>query len=231
MRKDPAHPGSFCYASDMRIVLFGASGKVGRVVARQALARGYKVVAFVHSRNPFGDEPGLEVVQGDIYSSEDVRKAISGCDAVISCLGSWGRKTPEGNRNVLSSAMKQIIPAMREQQISRILTVTGAGASPPDKEMSFFEKLILKLLAPFPAGKVFADGNRHMQLLMDSGLDWTTIRSPVMSARPGTEYHLELKAGNAFPTIGREAVVASLLDQLESHEWSGKAPALYRGKK
>jgi putative NADH-flavin reductase len=214
----------------MKIVVFGASGQVGRVVVGQALARGYKVVAFVHSRNPFGDEPGLEVVQGDIYRGEDVRKAIAGCDAVVSCLGSWGRKTPEGNRNVLSAAMAQLIPAMREQKINRIITLTGAGASPPDKEMSAIAKLIMKLLAPFPAGKVFADGDRHMRLLMESGLDWTTIRSPVMSDNVGTDYTLKLKSGSTFPRVGREAVAASLLDQLESAEWREKAPALYPGK-
>jgi putative NADH-flavin reductase len=215
----------------MKVAVFGASGKVGRVVVRQALTRGYEVVAFVHSRNPFDDAPGLNVVQGDIYRGEDVRKAIAGCGAVVSCLGSWGRKTPEGNRNVLCSAMEQIIPAMREQKISRIITLTGAGAPPPDKDTSAFSKVIMKLLAPFPAGKVFADGDRHMRLLMESGLDWTTIRSPVMSDRPGTDYTLKLESGSTFPRIGREAVAISMLDQLETDEWIGKAPALYRSKK
>jgi putative NADH-flavin reductase len=215
----------------MKIVVFGASGKVGRVVVRQALARGYEVVAFVHKNNPFGTEPDLEVCQGDIYRGEDVQKALEGCDAVVSCLGSWGRKTPEGNRNVLSSAMAQIIPAMREQNISRIMTLTGAGAAPPDRELSVFHRLIMKLLAPFPAGKVFADGERHMHLLIDSGLDWTTIRSPIMNDRQGTGYTLKLVNGSALPMVGREAVAASMLDQLESSEWSGKAPALFRDKK
>jgi putative NADH-flavin reductase len=212
----------------MKIVVFGASGKVGRVLVHQALTRGYKVVAVVHKNNPFYAEPNLEVVTGDIYRGEDIRIAITGCDAVISCLGSWGRKTPSGNRNVLSSAMANIIPAMREQKINRIITLTGAGAAPPDRPMTFAQKLSMKLAAPFPAGKVFADGEQHMRLLMDSGLDWTTVRSPVMNGRSSTDYVLKDVAGSPFPTISREAVAASMLDQLDSAEWSRKAPALHR---
>jgi putative NADH-flavin reductase len=208
----------------MHITVFGASGKVGRVVVRQALARGYDVTAFVHKNNPFIEEPGLKVVQGDIYSGEDIRKVIENRDAIISCLGSWGTK----HRNVLTTAMRSLIPAMREQKINRIITLTGAGASPPDRGMSAFHRLLMRLLAPFPAGKVFADGDQHMRLLMASDLNWTTIRSPVMSDRQGTDHTLKLAAGHAFPRIGREAVAASMLDQLESQEWSCKAPALYR---
>jgi len=212
----------------MKIAVFGASGKVGRQVVWQALARGHKVVAFVHNNDPFGEEPNLKVVKGDIYSSKDVRKAIKGCKAIVSCLGSWGRKTPSGNRNVLSTAMEQLIPAMREQKISRIITLTGAGAAPPDRPMVDSHKLLMKLLSPFPAGKVFADGERHMRLLMGSDLDWTTIRSPVMNDSPNTFYTLKDEAGRAFPRIGREAVAASILDQLETDEWVGKAPTLFR---
>src|SRR4051812_42365964 len=100
----------------MQVTVFGASGKVGRLVVAEALQRGYSVKAFVHSRNPFEDSPKLKVVKGDVYDSDDVAKALRGSDAVISCLGSWGSK----RRDVLSSAMRMIIPAMTEQKIGRI---------------------------------------------------------------------------------------------------------------
>jgi putative NADH-flavin reductase len=208
----------------MRIVVFGASGKVGRVLVRQALEREYDVTAFVHKNNPFVEEPRVHVVKGDIYSGEDIRLALQGSKAVISCLGSWGTK----HRNVLTAAMQSIIPAMVEQRISRIITLTGAGAAPPDKELSAFHKLLMKVLKPFPAGKVFADGEEHMRLLLRSELDWTTIRSPIMSNRNGKEYTLKLENGTTLPTVGREAVAASMLDQLKRSEWSRQAPALSR---
>lgn len=212
----------------MRITVFGASGKVGRIVVRRALERGYQVTAFVHKNNPFDDVADLHIVTGDIYSGDDVRKAIADSDAVLSCLGSWGQKTPQGNRNVLSAAMERIIPAMTEHHIDRIVTLTGAGAAEPHQEMSGGHKLMMKILAPFPVGKVFADGERHMHLLLDSPLDWTTIRAPVMNGRPEAAYTLKLEAGGAFPTVSREAVAASMLDQLESDQWSHQAPALFR---
>ena len=113
-------PDIFAIIRTMKIVIFGASGKVGRVVVRQALDRGYDVVAFVHKNNPFGDDARVQVFQGNIYSGEDVINTITGCDAVVSCLGSWGTK----HRNVLTSAIEQLIPAMHEQNINRIITLT-----------------------------------------------------------------------------------------------------------
>ena len=92
------------------MTVFGASGKVGRLVVMQALKRGYSVVAFVHSHDPFVATTNLRVVKGDIYNADDVGKALKGSEAVISALGSWGTK----NRNVLSSAMKVVIPDMDE---------------------------------------------------------------------------------------------------------------------
>jgi putative NADH-flavin reductase len=208
----------------MQITIFGASGKVGRQVVALALKRGYTVVAFVHKNNPFEDTPNLIVKKGDVYDVNSVADALKNSQAVISTLSSWG--TPQ--RNVLTSAMRAIIPAMEAQNITRIITLTGSGAADPSKPAGAGYKLMLKLLAPFPAGKVFKDGEEHMRLLFESKLDWTTIRSPVMTNSGKVGYELNLKSGLPLATIQREAVAAALVDQLESGEFSCQAPIIHR---
>lgn len=214
----------------MQITVFGASGKVGRLVVQGALERGYKVVAVVHKHDPFEKTDKLRVVKGDIYSGQDVTKAIKGSRVLVSCLGSWGRKTPSGNRNVLTSAMLEILPAMKAQKIERIVTLTGSGALAPDAPRTWAHRWFMRLMTPFPAGKVFRDGEDHMKLLRGSGLAWTTIRSPIMNNRHGNSYALGTGNGNHYLTISRQAVANAMLDQLESLQWLHQAPVIRRAK-
>ena len=181
-------------------------------------------MAFVHTHDLFVPSNQLTVQKGDVYNAGDVERALRGSDAVVSCLGSWG--TPQ--KNVLSAAMKAIIPAMRTQKIRRIVTLTGSGAIAPDIESGAGHVFMMRLLAPFPAGKVFRDGEEHMRLLATSELSWTTLRSPVMTNLGGTGYRLSLKAGLPTATIKRQAVVNAMLDQLESDEFVGQAPIIHR---
>lgn len=208
----------------MQVTVFGASGKVGSLVVEELLKRRHTVVAFVHSHNLFSPSGNLIVLQGDVYKKEDVTRALQGSEAVISCLGSWG--TPK--RNVLITAMRAIIPAMQEQNISRIITLTGSGAVEPGKPLKVSQELFLKLLAPFPAGKVFRDGMEHMNLLAASNLEWTTLRSPVMTNGGAKDYYLNLKVGGPLETISRIGAARALVDQLEADDYLRMAPVLHR---
>lgn len=209
----------------MQVTVFGASGKVGRLVVAELLERGQSVVAFVHSNNPLSAQSGLTVIKGDTANVADVAKALISSQAVISCLGSWGQP----GRNVLTTAMDVIIPAMEEQDIKRIVTLTGSGALAPDVVPSFGHKLAIKLLSPFPAGKVFHDGEQHMKLLASSTLDWTSLRSPIMKNDGSSTYTLDEKPASAFGRLPRSAVVMALVDQLETQDYLHRAPVINPG--
>ena len=75
------------------VLLVGGTGRTGRRVLEQLLGRGVAVRAIVRSadRLPAGvaDDPGLTVVEADLLSlgDADLLRHVSGCDAVVSCLG------------------------------------------------------------------------------------------------------------------------------------------------
>jgi hypothetical protein len=143
---------------------------------------------------------------------------------VISVLGSWGTK----RKDVLSSAMKTIIPAMDQQKIKRIVTLTGSGAVQPGQAPNFIERTALSLAGPFPAGKVFRDGIAHMDLLAKSDLDWTVLRSPVMTSHGNTVYHLSMKPQGVLETVSRHSVATSLVDQLATKKYIHQSPYIHR---
>lgn len=203
----------------LTVTVFGASGKVGRLVVENLLARGYEVKAFVYSSSPFELSDKLQVVRGDIHKSNDVSSVLDGSDAVISCLGSWGTK----HKDVLASAMKNIIPAMEKHNIKRIISLTGSAASLPNERLRLIDKLN-RFLLNVVGHKILLDGESHLLQLAESNLDWTVIRSPVMKSRPKTNYCLQQIAPSPFATISRTAVAKSIVEQLDSTDFIKSAP-------
>jgi putative NADH-flavin reductase len=207
----------------MQITVFGASGRVGQQVVRQALERGHHVRAFVHSHNPFQDVNGVTVIQGDISDVKAVRSALQGSEAVISALGSWGTR----DKNILTLGMQKIIPKMERLGIERLITLTGSGAFWSQDKPNLLDRIghaSLRLIAP----KILADGEKHLALLEASSLRWTCIRSPVMTNRGPVKYRLDLKLLSPLATVSRAAVVQCLLDLAEGRDFERQAPVIHK---
>ena len=206
----------------MKITVFGASGRVGKQVVDLALARNLEVVAFVHSKNPFEPKPGLSVIKGDVNDTEAVKKAVEDSDAVISALGSWGTR----DKNSLTVGMQNIIPAMKTSKPTRLITLTGSGASWSGDKVSIFAQVSHVLLG-LVAHKILVDGEEHLHLLDASDLDWTAVRSPVMNSKDASEYKLSGKPPSLIAKVPRQAVAKCLLDQIENIDFIRQAPHIH----
>ena len=93
------------HAGPMRIILFGAAGRVGSLALQKALASGHTVFAVARSPSKLSVPPSEACihVQGDAMSAEDVEKAfaLARPDALISTVGlSPGAKMPPGGRGL-----------------------------------------------------------------------------------------------------------------------------------
>ena len=72
----------------MKIIIFGAGGGIGKHAVTHALNKGYEVTAYL--RNPeklTARAENLTVVKGEITDYAWMKIAISGCDAVVWCIG------------------------------------------------------------------------------------------------------------------------------------------------
>lgn len=208
----------------MKIIVFGANGKVGQKVVQKLLDKHLQVRAFVHGHNSLPTHENLEIVTGDIHSTEQVWQAIQGCTAVISTLGSWGTKT----KDIQVSAMNNIIPAMKEHKVRRIVSITGAGVFDEDDTPHLIDRLNRVALLTF-ARKVFRDGEDHLALLRQSKLDWTVLRSPIMKETDKPGYFV---LNRAFPkpweTIVRDDVATALVELVDSKNWHQAAPFIHK---
>ncbi|SFC88114.1 NAD(P)-dependent oxidoreductase [Streptomyces aidingensis] len=76
-----------------KVCIIGASGKLGQYMIRHALERGYEVVGVCRERSvpklaAFGDR--ITVVPGPTNDPEVIRRAVDGCDGVLTVLVPWG---------------------------------------------------------------------------------------------------------------------------------------------
>lgn len=157
----------------MQLAVFGATGRTGIPLCRQAIDRGHDVVA--HTRSPeklsFADE--VTVVEGDVFTGEGVGEAVTGADAVVSVLGQ-GDGSPD---DLLTVAGGHITEAMAAEGVDRFVTLVGAGVREEGESVSLGGRVmgaLLKLLAR----SVLEDATAHVEHVRETDLDWTVVRAP-----------------------------------------------------
>lgn len=77
----------------MRVCIVGASGKLGQSMVRHALDRGYEVVGVCRERSAGKLDTfrgRITVIPGATNDREVIRKAVAGCDGVLTVLVPWG---------------------------------------------------------------------------------------------------------------------------------------------
>lgn len=206
----------------MVITVFGANGRVGSLVVQKLAEQGHSVRAFVHGE-PNQRLASVTYIQGDVADKTSISEALQGAEAVVSALGSWGTK----DKNILTVAMKNIIPLMEAQGIRRIVSLTGADArveGEPHPIISHFSHALFSRVAP----KIMQDGEAHIALLKQSQLDWTVLRSPVMNEKGRGVYVLNGAYPLPWQTIHRHAVAQAMVDQVAVADFVKAAPYIHR---
>lgn len=206
-----------------KILVLGATGGTGRLVVKQALARGFSVRVLARSAAKASGLEDAEVVIGDARDESVLRNALEGRDAVVSALGTPA--SPFREVTLLSSATTALVGAMKAARVSRLVCITGMGAGDSAGHGGLvFDRLI------FPAllRKVYADKDRQETIVRGSGLDWVLVRPAVLNDKPPTHKVRALTDLSGFHggTIARADVAAFALDQLHTGSWLGRSPLI-----
>jgi putative NADH-flavin reductase len=198
----------------MRIAVFGASGRTGRELVAQALARNHTVTAHVREPERFDlTGPGLRVVAGDATDPLTVESAVRGQEAVVCALGP-GRTSTE---DVCSRSTREIVEAMRRHGVRRLVCVTGAMIGHPrDRLVGWVYPLMARLL-PRSQRRVLADRRRQEEIVAQSRLDWTLVRPPRLSNEraTGNYRHGEGLVLDSFAHVGRADLAHFVLGEVE----------------
>jgi putative NADH-flavin reductase len=203
----------------MKIIVIGATGNIGRRLAKEALSRGHEVVGVV--RDPAAvqsPDSRVRLVKGDATRAEDVTRVVQGADAVVSAISprpnARGLPAPS-----LAANARALIAGLRAAGVQRVLYVGGASS---------LEVAPGKALADQPdfpeAYKAEArEGQESLAVWRAEaeGLDWTYL-SPAAEIGSGErtgkyrttgDQLLTDSAGKSF--ISFEDYAVAVIDELE----------------
>jgi putative NADH-flavin reductase len=153
----------------MNIIIFGATGMVGKQLVQQALHNGHNVKAF--GRNVFmefeTDTKNLQLVKGALFDAGEVQKAIKGCDGVLSALdGGY-----DSNDKTRTLGIKNIIAQMKKNNVKRIIAVGDAAILENDAGVLLMDEEEY----PKEAIPIALEHHQAYQYLKESGLEWTMV--------------------------------------------------------
>ena len=164
----------------MKLLIFGASGPLGRAITQAALAAGHQVTAFVRTPGRLGSQPGLREVSGDVLDAGPVVAAVPGHD--------------------LHPGTGYIIAAMKATGVSRLIWISSHGVGDARGHSGF---LFERIFVPWRLRAEFTDKERQEALVTATDLDWTIIRPARLTNGPATR---RLQAQPRLPVTIRDSI-------------------------
>lgn len=170
----------------MKIVVFGATGIVGKAVVSEALKAGHEVTVLTRdARKVSIRHEHLHVVAGNVTDRNIVRSVLEGQRAVIQALGIGGKGDGRPTTFV-SETNKTIMEEMERTGVRRLVAISAIGAG---DSLTFLPWIYRKLVLPlfmkwFQA--IIDDKNRMEPMIRKSGLDWTIVRCTTVKDSPAT---------------------------------------------
>jgi putative NADH-flavin reductase len=207
----------------MKLIIFGATGSVGRHLVSQALSQGHEVTAFARTPGALeidGADSAPTVVKGDVLDAGSVEGAVAGHDAVICALGA-GRKG-----GVRSVGTRNIVRAMENTGVKRLICQSTLGVGDSAGNLNFFWKHVM---FGWLLKKAFADHVEQEAYVRESDLDWVIVRPAAFTDGPVTgEYKHGFASTDEGLTlkISRADVAHFILGQLEDDTYLRRTPGL-----
>lgn len=160
-----------------KILVTGATGKVGSRLSQRLAERGDHVRALV--RDPARAEPlrraGVELIVGDLLDAGSLVEAVRGVDAVVHCAAFFRGATPEQAHAVNDLGTQQLAHAARKAAVKRfVFASTGLVYGPTGGTRLAHEDDACAPTLAYPESKLAAE--RFLLALDD--LDVRVLRLP-----------------------------------------------------
>jgi putative NADH-flavin reductase len=187
----------------MKILVFGAKGRTGKHLIDQLTD--HQVTKY----------------EGDILDRLKVLQAMNDIDVVVSVIG-HGRGTQP---NMQTIGITNVVEAMKQNKISRIISLTGTGVRMPGDKITLLDRLLNLGIRIIDPARV-KDGADHVRVLEASGLDWTVVRVlKLTNTKSNSNWTLSLN-GPAKLFISRADVAKAIISILQDKSYSQKTPII-----
>ncbi|MDQ1609418.1 MAG: hypothetical protein QOE16_2150 [Microbacteriaceae bacterium] len=178
----------------MKLTVFGASGRIGGHLVRQALDAGHAVTAVVRDAARFEVRDAALAVATvpDLGDLTALLPALQDCDGALSAVGPRGRN----DGPVAATATRGILRALEASGVRRFVAVNAVPVGPvPDGESFVNRRLLLPLMGAF-LRDLYADLAVMEGDIRDSATDWTILRPPKLVDKPLTATYRTVVGAN-----------------------------------
>jgi dihydroflavonol-4-reductase len=148
-----------------RVLVTGATGKVGGAVARAVLARGDEVRALVRDPERAARllPDGVELVRGDVTDPPSVERAVAGCEVVFNAMGlpeQWFAD-PDVFDRVNARGTEAVVRAARHAGVRRTVHTSTIDVFHAERGARFDESRV----ADYPKGTPYERSKQRAEAL------------------------------------------------------------------
>lgn len=215
----------------MKIAVIGASGKSGRLLAKECLEKGHEVVGVCRpdSVPKLGEFVGKITIVPGLTSNKDViRQAVQGCDGVITIIVAPGRRS--------TYATDTIRNVLEEAKDARLVFSGSDGASQilEGETRSFRNRMELALgggIAWILGVANISNMLASTEIIYASDTRWTVVRAPWL--KEGESQGMPVSGSLGDPTVSAREVRRAdfakfMVAALEDDSMVQKAPVIAR---
>lgn len=196
----------------MKITIIGATSGIGLIALQQALSKGYEITALSPHTDNLPNHPLLKKINGSATSADDVKKALTGADAVLITVGTKDKKP----NTLFSDTAIALVKAGTELDLKApVLIITGFGAGDSKGYLSFFMRMVIR----FFLKNQYINKTLMEEIIAESNLNWEMVRPGMLSNGPLTgkyrvipDLHKHMKVGK----ISRADVADFLLSEAKN---------------
>jgi biliverdin reductase/flavin reductase len=204
----------------LRILIVGASGRLGRCLVEQALAAGFTVTALVRSPASLQlTHARLTIVKGDLLEAASLEALVPGHDAILVTVAPKVTFKQFHQKSVLlSNGALNLCSAMSNLKNTRLIWVTSAGLDPQYVGGKNF--LYRRIIRPFFLASIYADFKLSEETLERSLLTWVVVRPSRLNDGPLTTTY-RVQAGGSpkgASKISRADVAQFMLKETVDHQ-------------
>lgn len=204
----------------MKILLLGATGRLGAHILKKLVRDNHEVHALVRDRSKVTiQSPNLLVFEGDPTNMADLRKALAGCEYVIGALNisrssDWPWAPLRTPKTLLSDTMRNLVSLMQEVSLKKVVICSVWSLDETPMGLKW-------LMEHSNVRFTYEDHERAESVLLNSSGDWTIVRpTGLTNAQEKAVFVSRNNSPKPHLTISRISVANFMIEQLTSSAYS-----------
>jgi putative NADH-flavin reductase len=186
----------------LKLLVLGATGKTGREIVTQGLARGATITALVRSPGKLQvRDARLEIVTGNPLDKKSLEDVAGGKDAVLSVIG----HTDLTASSLVTEGAEALTQAMYGR-VRRLVIISSTLVGPGGSFLTRIPRLLTR--------HALRDSSQMESVVeQQAGLDWTILRLVRLTSKGVSPYHLfDNEPPSVSPSVSRATVASCMLD-------------------